>query len=66
MMDLNFLLPIPTERGDGRLQQRPLSYFPSDPSGQDSAPWLGKAEVSIVNTQMGKGMVISKQAALDF
>lgn len=66
MIDLNFLLPMPAERGDGRLQHRSLPYFPNDPSGLDSTPWLGEAEVSMVNTQIEKGMIISKQANLDF
>ncbi|KAG5286503.1 hypothetical protein AALO_G00015540 [Alosa alosa] len=56
MMDLNFLLPITTERGDSRPQQRPLPYLPGDTSGLDPTPWLGEVsmEVSMVNGDLDR------------
>ncbi|XP_062377481.1 uncharacterized protein LOC134066235 [Sardina pilchardus] len=56
MMDLNFLLPINTERGDSRSQQRPLPYLSGDTSGLDPTPWLREVsmEVSMVNGHLDR------------
>ncbi|XP_031415340.1 mitochondrial import inner membrane translocase subunit Tim10 isoform X3 [Clupea harengus] len=65
MMDLNIFLPMTTERGSSRLQQRPLAYLPGDPSGLDPTPWLGEAEVSMVNTLNSSSGQMEKAVASD-